>query len=186
MKTILAFTGRKGSGKSTIAQALKTNNPAFKSAVILSFAEPLKRMAKEILQADAFLTENKEKTEYGLCGKTPRIILQTLGTEWGRNCVGEGIWTEIMKNRLLSASTPQLVLIDDLRFENEALMLKKFPNTYIIQVDRYLAETTTDPHPSERGIPSNLIDLKLLNNSQAKIKKICRNWTLGLDSPLKL
>ena len=32
-----------------------------------------------------------------LLNKTPRYAMQTLGTEWGRELIGENIWTHIWK-----------------------------------------------------------------------------------------
>ncbi len=32
-----------------------------------------------------------------LAGKTPRHAMQTLGTEWGRNCIGDGFWINLWR-----------------------------------------------------------------------------------------
>jgi hypothetical protein len=173
-KKILALAGPKGSGKSTIAKELKNSNPLFKGAQIFSFADPLKTMARALLREDAFLPENKENAHYGLCGKTPRFLLQTLGTEWGRNLIGEGIWAEHMKTRILACEAP-LILIDDLRFENEAFMLKTFPHTLIARVQR-IGYAPKDGHASEKGLPENLIDLTLPNTNLQELLAFCSTW----------
>ena len=173
MKRILALTGPKGSGKSTIAQALKENNPLFQDASILSFATPLKSMAKCLLHPDAFLPENKENPEFGLCGRSPRYILQTLGTEWGRRYIGESIWVEQMKKKIESLSVP--ILIDDIRFENEAEMIKTFDNALIISVQRK-NHTILDGHASEKGLPMQMINAIIQNNNISDLKKLSKVW----------
>lgn len=174
MKKILALSGPKGSGKSTIAKGLKNSNPLFKNAEIFSFADPLKTMARALLREEAFLPEHKENPHYGLCGKTPRFLLQTLGTEWGRNLIGEGIWAEHMKTRILASQAP-LILIDDLRFENEALMLKSFPETLVARVQR-AGYAPKDGHASEKGLPEPLIDITLPNKDLDSLLSFCATW----------
>ena len=180
MKKILALSGPKGSGKSTVAKTLLNKNPLVANATILSFADPLKKMASLLLPPEAFLPENKESLEFGLCGKTPRHILQTLGTEWGRIHIGENIWAEHMEKRLLQSKDP--VIIDDLRFENEAQMLLLFPICRIIQIQRkgYFPK---DSHASEEGLPTHLLHGKLENSDLKDLQKICTSWDPWSDCP---
>jgi energy-coupling factor transporter ATP-binding protein EcfA2 len=173
MKKILALTGPKGSGKSTIALALRENNPAFHEAEILSFAQPLKTMVQTLLPPEAFLPENKEDPTYGLCGKSPRYILQTLGTEWGRALIGENIWVEQIRKKIKSLPGP--ILIDDLRFENEAEMIKNFDNSLIVRVER-AGHHTLDSHASERGLPNHMIDAIITNKTIPELQKKAHIW----------
>lgn len=50
-----------------------------------------------------------------------RYLLQTLGTEWGRNWVCEDVWIRAWKAR---AEKHDRVIVDDVRFENEAQAVK--------------------------------------------------------------
>lgn len=146
---IIGLTGRKGSGKSLIAGWLIGS----KGFVRTPFAEPLKNMLKEYLvdqglsYADArrMLDGNlKEIPSELFCGKTPRQAMQTLGTEWGRNCIDLMFWTNAWKRK---AKFLKNVVIDDVRFETEADAIRSLGGI-IIRVDRDSADKT-DLHPSE-------------------------------------
>lgn len=123
---------------------------------VMSFADPLKAMARVLLNPVSLTHENKENPEFGLCGKSPRQMLQSLGTEWGRNMVGENIWCEAMVRRI-KMSPADFILIDDLRFLNEAHALKKL-DAVIIRLAREGIEYTGE-HESEIPLPADLIDL---------------------------
>jgi hypothetical protein len=160
MKKVIAFTGPKGVGKTTFANyfadwaILELSELTYAS--VCSFAQPIKEMLKPLLDSWAFNAENKEKAEFGLCGKTPREMLQTLGTEWGRKLIGKDIWLEVMKDRI-SDSKSNLILIDDLRFVNEAEFLKANYDTTIILLKRDGIEYTGE-HASEQPLPEYFID----------------------------
>lgn len=64
-------------------------------------------------------------------GKTNRFAMQTIGTEWGRETIHQDIWVNCVHleiERLYQArvSNPVVIVIDDLRFPNEAAMVKEF------------------------------------------------------------
>ena len=67
--------------------------------------------------------DEKETPLDFLGGKTPRQAMQTLGTEWGRNLIYDGIWLHAWERAFNKCSTP--VVVDDLRFINEAEMIKR-------------------------------------------------------------
>lgn len=95
----------------------------------LSFAEPLKHMAVEFMmglgytkdQALKLAWTDKEKVLPEI-GKTARFILQTLGTEWGRNQIDNDVWITSFRLRAKKFSN---VVVDDVRFENEAVAVKE-------------------------------------------------------------
>lgn len=116
------------SGKSFAANVLAQHGFAS-----MSFAEPIKRMGIEFLmsfgyekdQAVRFVFVDKEKFIPEI-NCTPRHMLQTLGTDWGRRCIDERIWLTSMQTRIAKnlRSGAIGVVIDDVRFENEAKMIK--------------------------------------------------------------
>ena len=86
---LLGIHGKAGSGKSTAAQVLIDGG--FKR---VKFADPLKNMLRAIGLTDQHIEGDlKEVPCDMLLGQTPRHAMQTLGTEWGRGCIGGEFWT---------------------------------------------------------------------------------------------
>ena len=81
---IIGLTGGKGCGKSTVAKIINKLH----DYEIISFATPIKDMLRVLGLGDAELNDPTIKEivldEYG---KTPREMMQSLGTEWGRMLV---------------------------------------------------------------------------------------------------
>jgi hypothetical protein len=50
--------------------------------------------------------------------------MQTLGTEWGRHLIHPDLWCSITLEQIELADLP-LVVIEDVRFENEAQLIHK-------------------------------------------------------------
>ncbi|RJG46480.1 hypothetical protein D3Y55_21025 [Mesorhizobium sp. DCY119] len=68
----------------------------------------------------------KEAPSVRLAGKTPRHAMQTLGTEWGRNCMGEDFWVGIWRQRVEAIiEVGGRVIVDDCRFPNEAATIRR-------------------------------------------------------------
>ena len=64
----------------------------------LPFAAPLKAMFAALGIAPAPRDDPRvwrETPHPLLCGRTPRQALQTLGTEWGRDCIGDDVWVRL-------------------------------------------------------------------------------------------
>jgi len=117
---IIAFAGPAGVGKSTAARYL-TTEPRLGNVTVLSFATPMKKMVSTILPLGmgAFTQENKNDPAHGLCGKSPRYLLEAIGTEWGKELIGQEIWLEIVANQIHTGGADTYV-IDDLRTDQEA------------------------------------------------------------------
>jgi len=117
------------SGKSTIADCLAVRG--FFASV--SFASPIKQLVIELLiglgyerhDARALARVHKERVIPEL-GVSSRYLQQKLATEYGRNMVHPDIWimcAEATIRKLLSQG--HSVVIDDVRFENEAELIKR-------------------------------------------------------------
>ncbi|UYE95911.1 hypothetical protein KNLIENLN_00099 [Sinorhizobium phage NV1.1.1] len=115
---LVALTGAAGSGKSTATKFLVERH----GYTLVKFAGPLKDMLRAIgLDEDEIEGEAKERPSGELCGKTPRHAMQTLGTEWGRRCVGDGFWIGLWRRRVeTDLADGGRVVVDDCRFPNEA------------------------------------------------------------------
>ena len=128
-KIIGLYSHAAQSGKSLAANVL-----ASYGYISMSFAEPIKRMGVEFLmsfgydkdKAVRFVWADKEKIIPEI-NCTPRHMLQTLGTDWGRKCIDENIWLTSMQTRIVKNLRGDScgVVIDDVRFENEARMIKR-------------------------------------------------------------
>ena len=66
---------------------------------------------------------------------TPRLLLQLIGTECGRNIIHPDIWVNCLKKKYYQFKNQYNIIIPDLRFNNEANFVKE-NNGKIIIVER--------------------------------------------------
>ena len=115
------YSNAPGSGKSTVAGMLQ----GYKR---LSFADPLRKFSAQILSSLGYngltcLRDKKEEKIAGL-GVSPRQMMQTLGTEWGRSCIHPDLWIMVAAGSVeKQLKRGRNVVIDDVRFPNEAEMI---------------------------------------------------------------
>lgn len=143
---VVAFTGQAGSGKSTATRFLVDEL----GYTLVKFAGPLKDMMRAIgLGEDQIEGEFKEMPTVYLCGHTPRHAMQTLGTEWGRKCIGDDFWVGIWASRVSTVlKQGGRVAVDDCRFANEAKAIRKLGGDILEIVGR---GGIAGGHESERG-----------------------------------
>jgi hypothetical protein len=159
---IIGFAGKKQSGKSLAADALV--NSGF---VKCSFAWSMKIFARNLLRNIGMseeqllhAEENKEAVILKV-GCSYRHFLQTLGTEWGRKHINKDLWVMCVEHDLKNL-TENDVVFDDVRFENEADLIRK-KGGLIIHVSREQTDQF-DHHASEAGINVLPGDVVLSNN----------------------
>ena len=153
---IIGLAGGKGCGKSTVAKIINKLH----GYEVISFATPIKEMLRVLGLGDAELHDPTIKEipldEYG---KSPREMMQLLGTEFGRNMIDGRIWITALRKQL----NPQTnYVIDDVRFDNEARFIRE--RGAVIHVERE-RDIDGDTHISEAGISDDLIDGKIRNIS---------------------
>lgn len=111
---------------------------------------------------DKLRDEIKKQGLYGFVAKDGEL-LQLLGTEWGRNCVGKNIWVDCLKGELehlkkiWTEKHHLFCIVGDCRFENE---FDSFPDA--LRVRLYCDKETRkkrcsdwrekDAHLSEIGL----------------------------------
>ena len=161
---IIGLTGPKGVGKSTYAAQLLFTlyaKDGMCDGQILSFASPIKEMLLCIV--DKEYLDDKEKIIPTL-GVSARACLQSLGTEWGRELCPE-IWLNITKDRILN-SKKTLTIIDDVRFDNEAEMIRSLGG----QIWRLSRKGVggKDKHISEAGISDYLVNVEIKLDEEKK------------------
>lgn len=154
---ILGLTGKARAGKDSLAMAVLSNYP---EAVLDSFARPLRKFVADILGVSLDQLEAIKDEPHALLGnKTPRLAMQTLGTEWGRQTLSDSIWVDYLFRR--NEKMPMVVLAD-VRFDNEAQAIKDRGGV-VVQVVREGHDGIGQAHSSERGVSAHLIDCAVFN-----------------------
>lgn len=138
---IIGVVGFIGQGKGTVGDRLYEAYGFQRE----SFAKPLKDAAAIIFNWDRAMLEGDtpesrawrdQEDPYwsSKLGKkvTPRLALQWMGTEAGRNVFGENLWTASLLNRLDPSKD---YVITDVRFVNEIKALKD-AGGYVVRVRR--------------------------------------------------
>lgn len=122
---LIALVGYKGAGKTTTtATAILDPRVSMRAMPIyhMSFSKPIMNMLTAMGIPEEILSNKKrwdEPLEY-LCGKTVRHAATTLGTEWGRDQIGQKLWTNIaLKEANAVRKQGVAALIDNCRFPSE-------------------------------------------------------------------
>lgn len=109
---IYALHGPMGSGKSTLAEMLvEAARRRQVNITVIPFAKPLKDLARQ-------MGWDGKKDKKG------RKLLQLLGTECGRKCISETIWTDKWKKAVENEHESDIVICDDMRFMDEMVAIK--------------------------------------------------------------
>lgn len=156
---IVGITGLPRSGKDTVADFLIAKHPG---TYKYSFAEPIVNMLNAGFNQDFrsdYWTERK-KEPIPLLGKSPRELMQTLGTEWGRHHVHPDLWVFLAAQRFIQ--TGDGMIIPDVRFENEADFVRKRGGVIIHVVG--IREDRASEHDSDSGVRLELGDLRVSNS----------------------
>lgn len=160
---IIGLCGAAGSGKNTVADILENEH----DFVQFGFADPVYAAVSAAIGIPVEQLRDRSMKESAIdwLGKSPRQLLQTLGTEWGRGMVREDIWVQIAIRRATGFAYHD-VAITDVRFENEVAAIKEAGGV-IWRVDRGPSSIRGDAirHTSEAGIPDFLVDTVITNSS---------------------
>lgn len=93
---------------------------------------------------------------------TARHVMQTLGTEWGRNAIAPDFWTRIAFERsAFHLNGGQSVVIDDMRFRNELDTVRRLGGT-AVRIVRPSAAVTGGAHASEGEL--DLVEMQEILN----------------------
>ncbi len=162
---LIGLTGKAGSGKSTLAAAI-----LFRSAQpggVLGFADAVRDVTQAIFgsryetQAEKTALDGWWASRIGVLGNrapTGRVILQTVGTEMGRDVIHPDIWLLVMERKLAERDPARLAdwVIADVRFDNEAAWIRN-RGGLVVEVSRGLPPSG-DVHASEAGVSPRLVD----------------------------
>lgn len=141
-RRLIAFTGLAGSGKSTAALHLVKRHGWQRRR----FAGPLKAMMAALGLSEQEIEGHLKETPCPLlCGRTPRYAMQTIGTEWGRDTIGEDLWIHAFRAALPASGN---IVVDDCRFANEAAAVRA-AGGHIVRIVRPGAGAGAAGHSSE-------------------------------------
>lgn len=153
---MIGLVGRKGAGKDTAAAVL-----VYEGYANEKFAGALKAMLRTVLSYQGVDAETIERmiegdlketpTKY-LAGRTPRHAMQTLGTEWGRDQIGEEFWVGTVFQRVAVNTAKGLkTVLTDTRFPNEVEAIETLQGDVFGIVADWITPTIGE-HPSEAMI----------------------------------
>lgn len=163
--TVVALTGRKGSGKDAAAQGLVS-----RGFTLVKFADALKLMLATFLEYQGASKETvqrmlegdlKEERTLLFGGHTPRHAMQTLGTEWGREYIYSDVWADATVRRCL---TIENAIITDMRFYNELAAVRRMGGQAFRIVRPGLQANEFSNHPSEQFIDKLAVDGEIIND----------------------
>jgi len=161
---IIGLTGKARAGKDT-ASAMIEESLYDKEVAVTSFAAPLKTGAQALLGLSySQLWGDEKDTPIDWLGVTPRRVLQTLGTEWGRYVIDQDIWVKVgMQNaKRLSEEGSDIVVFTDVRFDNEARAIRD-NGGHVFEIFRP-GNQAVESHASESGVDPALVTSKVMNH----------------------
>ncbi len=188
-KTVIGLTGTTGSnmiagcGKDTVAEMIS----AIEGFKVYGLADPIYAMVKagfgidgkdidwnsrEAKNAQIDWLSDSEDSKVSL-----RYLLETLGTEWGRNFICNDVWLRVAEKFIKESDTG--VVIKDIRFPNEMAWLDKMGGVLIhILRPNFFNTEATKGHPSNIPLPLRERDIMLVNDSsidvlENRVKDIC-------------
>jgi hypothetical protein len=133
----------------------------------ISFASPMREFCSNLLSAlghdgVVLLRDKKEEKVAGI-GVSPRQMMQTLGTEWGRSCIHPELWIMVAAGAVeQQRNQGRNVVIDDVRFPNEAEMIRRLGGELWL-VDR--PGTAYEGGHASEGALVDLMPDAVINNS---------------------
>lgn len=165
MRKLIGLAGKARSGKDTAAARLVYSHRFTQTA----FADPIRRAVAAMLDmshGQLFTDQNKDKPISPEWPQhiTPRFLMQTLGTEWGRNIVTSDLWLRVVQ-RYWETSYAQNIVVSDVRFDNEAQWIRSVPGGVVWHIWRHVPDTVHNSgHQSEAGVGVLSGDVVIDNN----------------------
>jgi len=177
---IIGISGRLGTGKDTVAKLIEMCT--FTPYQHRKFAGKLKEMTCLLLGCTLNQLEDQEFKERSMGPEwgdiTPRLVMQRMGTEFGRGLY-ENLW---VKSAMANMNPEQNYIFTDCRFENEAQAIKN-EGGKVILVTRP-GKVVKDSHPSETALDNyHQWDYVLLNEGSmedlgVKVAAMCKKLNL--------
>lgn len=163
---LIGVCGAAGSGKGTLAASLVRRH-GFSE---IAFADPIYAAVSAMTEIPVCALKDRSLKERPIewLGRSPRELLQILGTEFGRKMISDSIWVEAGMRRISRLRRyGESVVVADVRFQNEANAIRTAGGV-IWMVTREHHESCLSgaaaTHESESGISPDLVDAVVANN----------------------
>ncbi len=162
---VIGLAGKAGSGKDTIG-GLIADLPRWQQ---IAFADPLRVMLVMggFAKPEQLNDRKLKETPIELHGASPRVLMQTLGTEWGREMIHPEIWIRLLAERVDKFTEANVagVVITDIRFEDEAEYVRRVGGKVVHVIRPPGAHgLLSSKHRSEAGVKRRYGDLLLDND----------------------
>ncbi len=137
IRHVVGVCGPLHSGKTAVALRLKEKHEFTRTRI----ADRLKRMLHAMGIPWEYIDGDKKHEPLEILGgRTSRYAMQKLGSEWGRHLIHSDVWVfawqaELWDLHLQTNYKTYDIVVDDLRFPNEAVAIKGLNGT-IIRVNR--------------------------------------------------
>lgn len=185
----ILLSGKAGAGKDTVAQYLYDEYGYEK----LSFAEPIRRMLTALMDYQGVSykhqqryfndREFKEAPSNCLGGISPRRAMQTLGSEWGREFLGDHFWAYVGVDKAVRCNdVGYRVVFTDTRFPEEVSVFKdtiatskwvQVANPRVKKVEEHMSEMGLDHMKSDDILINEGSFEDLYSNIDNMMEKYC-------------
>jgi hypothetical protein len=166
-------------GKSTISKYLVEKY----NYSMLTFASPMKDMITIIFKGLGYSDDKIEAMLYGNLkevivkelGVTPRHMLVTLGSEWGRGMIDDSMWIKIAMKSLDNTINH---VCEDIRLLNEAerLRSKGFKIIRVINPRATLVESISEGKLDDYNFDKVLINDGTIEDLQKSVDSMIKEW----------
>jgi len=182
MNKLIGLHGDAGCGKDEAGNCLVVNE----GFVVDKFAMPMYQALAAMFGTTVEAVELGKRAGYRPDGidLTYRELLQTLGTEWGRDIVHPELWVLRAQQRI--AATSKNTVFTDVRFDNEAKMILQRGGMVFKIVRPGMEKISKSGHSSENGISDAFISDTIVNDEginelHKKIRWLVRNIDKDLN-----
>ena len=183
-RILIGLCGYAGAGKNAVAEHLVVAH----GFDVMAFAEPVYAGVAAALGMEVEDLERRDTKELPIdwLGMSPRALLQTFGTEWGRDMINPDIWVLVAERRLAELQKRgggERVVFTDTRFANEALWLQQSGGVLWEIYGRRAADVRM--HESEAGIPSSFPRRSIWNGGEWADTVLQIDQALATDTAAK-